>query len=62
MSDGRAFDVRHPELVAFIRGMERTMILGFPREDAYELIDLLHVSSIGDCPRRAGGRRRSSAN
>lgn len=50
MDDGRAFSVKHPELLALIPGMERTVILGFPAEEAVEIIDLLHVTllSIGN--------------
>lgn len=58
MADGREFHVGHPELLALIPGMERTVILGFPEEEAFEVIDLLLVSSLTIGNGR--GRRRKA--
>ncbi len=59
MDDGREFSVIHPKLLALIPGMERTVILGFPAEEAVEIIDLLHVTSLsignGHARRRKAG-------
>jgi hypothetical protein len=59
MSDGRTFDVSHPELLVVFPGMRRLAVLAFPKEEAVELIDLLHVTSLSS-PGRNGkrGRRR----
>ena len=46
MSDGRVFHVPHPEMLAVLRGLERTAILAIPGEEAVEIIDLLHVTSL----------------
>jgi hypothetical protein len=46
MTDGRDFEVTHPELLILVPGMERTAALAFPEEEAFEIIDLLHVSSL----------------
>lgn len=46
MVDGRAFEVKHPEFLVLVPGMERTAILAFPDEEAFEIIDVMHVSSL----------------
>jgi hypothetical protein len=58
MSDQRTFEVRHPELLVRVPRMERTIILAFPEEEAFEIIDLLHVSSLTEDTGNGRGRRR----
>lgn len=59
LSNGSSYDVRHPEMV--IVG-QRTSVLGYPRDDATELIstklvyvDMLHVTHLEELeqPHRA---------
>jgi hypothetical protein len=59
MTDGRVFHVPHPEMVAILKGLERTVVLAVPGEEAVEIIDLLHVTSLSiggnGKPRRKAG-------
>ena len=56
MSDGRSLSVRHPEMLAILMGLERTVVLAVPGEEAVQIIDLLHVSSltIGENGKKTG--------
>jgi hypothetical protein len=60
ISDGRTFDIRHPEMlmvgrhsasvgVPGARGPEET-ILAYPEIDRFALVDLLHVTGIEALP------------
>ncbi len=59
-SDSQVYDVRHPEMAAMLKGMERTLFVALPGQDAAAVIDLPHVTAItfdngkGKSRRRAG--------
>lgn len=58
IADGRQVRVAHPEFVAFTGG-GRTIFVGSPKGDGYQILDLLLVSAIevedtGRNRRRAG--------
>jgi hypothetical protein len=60
LTDGRAFEVSHPELLLAPPGA-RTIVL-YLDNDRYNLIDLLHIASIDFGKRRGSqrnGRRRA---
>jgi len=56
LADGRAVDIQHPEFVAY--GGGRTFVV-YTRDDHFEVIDLLLVSSLKVIDGQAGPRRRS---
>lgn len=58
-SDGQVYEVRHPEMAAMLKGMERTLFVALPGQDAAAVIDLLHVTAITFSNGKGKSRRRA---
>lgn len=58
-SDGQEYEVRHPEMAAMLKGMERTLFVALPGQDAAAVIDLLHVTAITFDNGKGRPRRRA---
>lgn len=59
MADGRHLNVPHPELMAIL-GSGRTVVVGYPESDRFEVIDIVHIGSI-EVGANLNGTKRKSA-
>lgn len=61
LADGRAIRVTNPHSVAFL-GNGRTLFVAHPRQEKFELIDLILINSVevSTSSGSAGKRRRSA--
>ncbi|MFN0012078.1 MAG: hypothetical protein ACKVS8_10585 [Phycisphaerales bacterium] len=59
VADGRSFKISHPEFLA-ITGAGRTVIVGSERDDSFEVVDLLLVTTLQVHENGRGSGRRAA--